>query len=97
MSGQEHTTPGGSREARPRVVITGFMAAGKTTVARTLAGLLGCEMVDTDELIRARAGRTPAEIIDAEGEARFRAIESLSLRDELAKPGPLVIALGGGT
>lgn len=93
MSEREHNTAG---EARPRVVITGFMAAGKTTVARALAHLLGCAAADTDELVCARAGRTPAEIIDAEGEARFREIESRALRDALAPAGPLVVALGGG-
>ena len=78
------------------VVIIGFMAAGKTTVARSLATLLGREMSDTDDLVRERTGRTPAEIIDTDGEARFREIESSVLRDALARPAPLVIALGGG-
>jgi shikimate kinase len=81
----------------PRVVITGFMAAGKTAVGRALARLLGCAFADTDELVRARAGRTPAEIIEADGEARFRELESLALRDALAPGGPLVVATGGGT
>jgi shikimate kinase len=84
-------------DAQRRVVITGFMAAGKTTVARALAARLGCEMADTDELVREREGRTPAEIIAAEGEARFREIESRALAQALAPDGPLVVALGGGT
>lgn len=79
-----------------RVVVTGFMAAGKTTVARALAASLGCDALDTDELVAARAGRTPAEIIDADGEARFREIESRALAEALARPGPVVVALGGG-
>lgn len=83
-----------------RVVITGFMAAGKTTVARALASRLGCATLDTDDLVRERTGRTPAEIIDAEGEARFREIESGALRDALTErddnDAPAVIALGGG-
>jgi shikimate kinase len=87
---------GGRDSAPPCVVIAGFMAAGKTTVARALASRLGCEMLDTDELVAARAGRTPAEIIDAEGESRFRELESRVLRDALARTRPLVVALGGG-
>ena len=81
-----------------RVVITGFMAAGKTTVARALASRLGCRVLDTDDLVRERTGCTPAEIIDAEGEARFRELESAALRDALADgpPAAAVIALGGG-
>lgn len=86
-----------SSDAQLRVVITGFMAAGKTTVARALARLLGCEMFDTDELVRALDGRTPAEIIDTEGEPRFRELESRAFRDALAHTGTLVVATGGGT
>ena len=97
MSGGENIAPGGKHDAPARVVITGFMAAGKTTVSRALAALLGCEMTDTDELVSAREGRAPAEIIDAEGEARFREIESRALRAALTPDGPLVVALGGGT
>ena len=78
------------------VCITGFMAAGKSTAARSLARLLGCDMIDTDGLISERVGRTPAEIIDAEGESRFREIESGVLRDALAGGRPVVVALGGG-
>jgi shikimate kinase len=91
--GERHDERGG---APPCVVITGFMAAGKTTVARALAARLGCEMLDTDELVRERAGRTPAEIIDAEGESRFRELESRVLGEALSGARPLVVALGGG-
>ena len=96
MSERAQFTNQDGGEAPVRVVITGFMAAGKTTVARALAARLGCEVVDTDELVRAREGRTPAEIIVAEGEARFREIEARALRDALAPDGPLIVALGGG-
>jgi shikimate kinase len=85
-----------SSDAPTRIVITGFMAAGKTALARALAERLGCAAVDTDESITAREGRTPAEIIDAEGEPAFRRIETRALRDALARAGPLVVALGGG-
>jgi shikimate kinase len=97
MNERQDTAPGDVYEAHDRAAITGFMAAGKTTVARALARLFGCEVADTDALVRAREGRTPAEIIDAEGEARFREIESRALRAALAPDGPLVVALGGGT
>ena len=78
------------------VVITGFMAAGKTTVARELARRLCCAFVDLDELIAAREGRTPQELIDDEGEARFRELESEALRAALESGADGVIALGGG-
>lgn len=80
----------------PRIVITGFMGAGKTTVARELARALACEAVDLDEFIKAREGRTPRALIEEEGEAAFREIESRALADALKTKAARVIALGGG-
>ncbi|MCA1631336.1 MAG: dephospho-CoA kinase [Acidobacteria bacterium] len=79
-----------------RVVITGFMGAGKTTVARALAARLGCASIDADEFITAREGRSPREIIEREGEPRFREIESRVLAEILAVESARVVALGGG-
>ncbi|MDQ3816737.1 MAG: AAA family ATPase, partial [Acidobacteriota bacterium] len=78
------------------IVITGFMAAGKTAVAAALARRLSCSMIDLDEFIRKREGRTPQEIIDEEGEGRFREIESEALRRALESGVARIIALGGG-
>jgi shikimate kinase len=79
----------------PRIIIIGFMAAGKTTVARALAERLDCAWLDLDEFIAVRAERSVPAIIAAEGEARFRELESEALRVALAGPAR-VIALGGG-
>ena len=81
-----------------KIVITGFMAAGKTTVARALARRLSAAFVDLYELIVAREGRTVPELIEEEGEARFREAEAGALLEALrteAEHG-VVIALGGG-
>jgi shikimate kinase len=80
-----------------RIVITGFMGAGKTTVARALARLLGCASLDLDDLITAREGRTPQQLIDEDGEAAFREAETRALREALASDEARVIATGGGT
>lgn len=80
-----------------RILITGFMAAGKTTVAAALAQRLGCQMLDLDQLIVEREGRSIAKIIDEEGEARFREIEESALREVLENSVARIIALGGGT
>jgi shikimate kinase len=79
----------------PRIVVTGFMGAGKTAVARELARSLGCDALDLDEFITEREGRGPRALIDEEGEAAFREIESLALADAL-KTKARVVALGGG-
>lgn len=79
-----------------RIIIVGFMGAGKTTVASALAARLNCAMIDLDELIHAREGRTPQAIIDEDGETRFRQIETRILLDALEKTDARIIALGGG-
>jgi shikimate kinase len=79
-----------------KIYLVGFMAAGKTTVARALAARLGWRAEDIDELIEARERRTVADIFAHSGEPYFRALE----RDILRLLLPLrhvVVATGGGT
>ena len=75
------------------LVLTGFMGTGKTTVGRILAGRLGYDFVDTDEVIESRAGPIH-EIFERDGEAGFREMERTVAR-ELAGRTRLVIATGG--
>jgi shikimate kinase len=86
-----------TRDASPVVVITGFMGAGKSTLARCLGGRLSCRVIDLDDLITERTGRTPRELIDEDGETHFRELETEALRETLAGDGPVVVATGGGT
>ena len=79
-----------------KVVITGFMGCGKTRVARELARRLNVEMIDLDEFITEREGRSPAQLIVDDGEPAFRAIESDALGEVLETNAAGVIALGGG-
>lgn len=79
-----------------RIVIVGFMGCGKTTVAEALARRLGCEMIDLDSFIGEREGRSPAEIIQQDGEDAFRAIETRALQNVFENNDARVIALGGG-
>jgi shikimate kinase len=79
-----------------KIYLVGFMAAGKTTVARLVAERLGWRAEDIDELIEARERRTVAEIFSKSGEPYFRSVE----RDILRLLLPLrhcVVATGGGT
>jgi shikimate kinase len=79
-----------------KIYLVGFMAAGKTTVARALAERLRWRAEDVDELIEARERRTVADIFARSGEPYFRALE----RDILRLLLPLrhvVVATGGGT
>lgn len=79
-----------------RVVLTGFMGAGKTTVGRLLAEALGWTFMDLDGELEARAGVSVPEIFAQQGERGFRRMESRALAALLGKD-LVVIALGGGT
>ncbi len=78
-----------------RLVLTGFMGAGKTTAGRLLAARLGWEFLDLDNLIEVRAGMTVPAIFAAHGEAHFRRLESQALAAALGR-NHIVLALGGG-
>ena len=86
-------------EARPigprRIVLTGFMGSGKTTVGPLVAGRLGWTFVDVDDVISAEAGATIPEIFKREGETEFRRRERAAIAS-LARGDGLVLALGGG-
>lgn len=72
------------------------MGCGKTKVARELARELNVVMVDLDDQITKRVGRSPAQLIGEAGETAFRVIESDTLRHVLQIGEARVIALGGG-
>jgi shikimate kinase len=78
-----------------RILLTGFMGAGKTTVGALLAERLGWGFVDSDLLVETDAGKTVAEIFETRGEAAFREMEAAAVRDA-ASADRLVVALGGG-
>ena len=72
------------------------MGVGKSTVARFLASLLKCERIDLDTFTEKTEKRTISEIINGDGEARYRQIETENLRRILAEREAHIIALGGG-
>ncbi len=78
-----------------RIVLTGFMGAGKSTVGQLLAGHLGWRFIDADLAIEAKAGMTPAEIFAKLGEFAFRRMETSAIAHALGERNA-IIALGGG-
>ena len=77
------------------IVLIGMPGCGKTSCGRHLAEISGREVVDLDHRFAERFGRSAAEVIECEGEASFRALETQVLGEECAKSGR-VISCGGG-
>ncbi|MFH1061198.1 MAG: bifunctional shikimate kinase/3-dehydroquinate synthase [Pseudomonadota bacterium] len=77
------------------IYLTGFMGAGKTTVGRALADLLGWRFVDLDDRVVQRFGQGIAEIFASRGEPAFREAESAELH-RVSRKTHLVVATGGG-
>ena len=72
------------------------MGVGKSSVARHVARRLGVRRFDLDFVLEENERRTVAQIIDAEGEAAFRAIETANLKRLLENPNVQILSLGGG-
>ena len=71
--------------------------SGKSTLGRALAQHFNWRFLDLDAEIVARAGQAIPAIFAEHGEAHFRQLEAEVLRAVVARPGPLVLATGGGT
>ena len=79
-----------------RIILIGYMGAGKTTIGRQLALALGLQFYDLDWYIEMRYHTKVADIFAKEGEARFRDLERRMLH-EVAEFEDVVISCGGGT
>jgi shikimate kinase len=79
-----------------RIVLIGFMGAGKSTVGRLLAAVLGYQFVDTDQQMVQQFKLPIYKIFQQFGEPTFRQAES-DLMQRLLTVGRVVVATGGGT
>ncbi|MGC5616909.1 3-dehydroquinate synthase [Georgenia sp. Z1491] len=79
----------------PDLVLVGLPGAGKSSVGRHLARMLGTSVADTDDLVERRAGRSVSEVFAAAGEDAFRQLEREVIIDALGH-GTGILTLGGG-
>ena len=94
MAQNAHSGPHALAAPR-RIVLTGFMGSGKTTVGPLVAQRLGWLFTDVDDVIEAEAGCTIGELFSRDGEPAFRDRENATIA-RLAAQDALVLALGGG-
>ncbi|WP_287586219.1 shikimate kinase [Candidatus Borrarchaeum sp.] len=77
------------------LVIIGFMATGKTSVAQALASKLGKEYVSTDDLIVKKANKYIPKIFEDDGEIKFRELE-IEIVKTVSEMDDIVVDCGGG-
>ncbi len=77
-----------------RIVLTGFRGTGKSEVGKILARLLNLPLLDTDQLVEQKTGRSIPSIFHEDGEERFRAEERAVIAS--LPPGNAIISTGGG-
>ena len=79
-----------------RIIIIGYMGAGKTTVGKALSKELNIPFYDLDWYIESRMRKTVAQIFAERGEEGFRKIEH-SMLHEVAEFEDVIVSCGGGT
>ncbi|MCW4468333.1 shikimate kinase [Flavobacterium sp. MFBS3-15] len=80
-----------------KIILCGYMASGKTTVAQILGKAMALPAIDLDEIIEQKAGKTVSRIFAEDGEIKFRRLEHESLKELLILEEGFVLSLGGGT
>ena len=80
-----------------KVVLTGYMGSGKSTIGALLAQQLGCALVELDFEIEAAAGISISTLFAEKGELAFRKLEHHTFEQWMQSPDSFVMSTGGGT
>jgi len=75
--------------------LTGFMAAGKSTIGPILANTLGWDFFDLDREIENQEGMKVIQLYEKKGEEYFRQVET-NLLKKFSEVDQSIISLGGG-
>ena len=97
LAGAAPKTPADPAQARiGRVALIGLRGAGKSTLGRIAAERLGWTFVELNAEIERTHGLSVAEIFAMYGQEGYRRLEQAALRAQVARPGPIILATGGG-
>lgn len=80
-----------------KIVFIGYMASGKSAVAKELSSQLGLELIDLDAYIVAKENEEISEIFKNKGEIYFRKQETAYLNEVLSLEKSCILSVGGGT
>lgn len=80
-----------------KILLLGYMASGKSTIAELLSKASGIPYKDLDEIIEEKAQKSISKIFEEDGEIKFRKMEHEALKAVLSDEQELILALGGGT
>jgi shikimate kinase len=82
-------------DKKKHIILIGMPGSGKSSLGFHLSKLMGIPLIDTDNYIIAKEGRSISEIFDGQGEKAFRELEKQALA-EIVKKEPSIISTGGG-
>ena len=77
------------------IVITGFMASGKTVISNKLGELLKRDVLSIDSIIEENEGKEILDIFDERGESYFRNVEKEVIR-KISQRSSIIVDCGGG-
>ncbi|MFL9839168.1 shikimate kinase [Flavobacterium sp. ST-75] len=80
-----------------KILLSGYMASGKSTIAQLLSKASGIPYRDLDDIIAENAQKSVSDIFSEDGEIKFRKMEHEALKAVLSDDKGLILALGGGT
>ncbi len=77
------------------ITLIGFMGTGKSLIGEMLAEKTGKKLIETDDIIVMKAGKSISDIFSQDGEDKFREIEAEVVK-EVSEKKNVVISCGGG-
>lgn len=80
-----------------KILLCGYMASGKSTIAGLLSKASGIPYKDLDHIIEQKAQKSISDIFLQDGEIKFRKMEHEALKEAVSHEQPFILALGGGT
>ena len=80
-----------------KIILVGYMAVGKTTIAQLLSEKIKMKWIDLDKLIEKDAQLSVSDIFTQKGEVYFRKLEHKLFNEYVEVTNDLIISTGGGT